>query len=73
MLVLTRRPNETIVLPGPGVTIRVLSSKNNAVRVGIEAPPDIAVLRGELHDRRVGQVSDVPHMRFNRSATFNGR
>jgi carbon storage regulator CsrA len=52
VLVLTRRPNETIVLPGPGVTIRVLSTKNNAVRVGIEAPPAIAVLRGELRDRQ---------------------
>jgi carbon storage regulator CsrA len=51
MLVLTRRANETIVLPGPKVTVRVLSTKNNAVRVGIDAPPEVAVLRGELFDR----------------------
>jgi carbon storage regulator CsrA len=52
MLVLTRRPNETIVLPGPGVTVRVLSARSNAVRIGIEAPPDVAVLRGEVQDRQ---------------------
>jgi two-component system, OmpR family, response regulator len=52
MLVLTRRPNETIVLPACGVTVRVLSAKSNAVRVGIEAPPEVAVLRGEVHDRQ---------------------
>jgi carbon storage regulator CsrA len=52
MLVLTRRPDETIVLPGPGVTVRVLSTKNNAVRIGIEAPPDVTVLRGEVQDRQ---------------------
>ena len=52
MLVLTRRPNETIVLPGPGVTMRVLSVKNNAVRVGIDAPADVTVLRGEVQDRQ---------------------
>jgi carbon storage regulator CsrA len=52
MLVLTRRPNETIVLPGPGVTLRVLSAKSGAVRVGIEAPPEITVLRGEVRERK---------------------
>jgi carbon storage regulator CsrA len=52
MLVLTRRPNETIVLPASGVTVRVLSARTNAVRIGIEAPPDVTVLRGEVHDRQ---------------------
>lgn len=52
MLVLTRRPNETIVLPAHGVTVRVLSARTNAVRIGIEAPPDVTVLRGEVQDRQ---------------------
>jgi carbon storage regulator CsrA len=52
MLVLTRRPNETIVLPGPGVTMHVLSVNNNSVRVGIDAPADVTVLRGEVQDRQ---------------------
>jgi carbon storage regulator CsrA len=52
MLVLTRRPNENIVFPGPGVTVHVLSTKKGAVRIGIEAPPEIVVLRGEVQERQ---------------------
>jgi len=48
MLVLSRRCRETIVLPGDGVTIRVLEIRSNRVRLGIEAPSGISVLRGEL-------------------------
>lgn len=49
MLVLARRVNEKIVLPGLGVTIQVLQAKPNQVKLGIEAPPNVRVLRGELH------------------------
>jgi carbon storage regulator CsrA len=48
MLVLSRRLNEKIVLPGLGVTIQVLDIRRGAVRLGIDAPPDIAVLREEV-------------------------
>ena len=48
MLVLSRRLNEKIVLPGLGVTLTVISVKGNGVRLGIEAPPDVQVLREEL-------------------------
>lgn len=48
MLVLTRRPNEKIVFPNLGVTVQIIQSKPNAVRVGIEAPPDVRILRDEL-------------------------
>jgi carbon storage regulator CsrA len=48
MLVLSRRPGQSILLPGLGVTVRVLSAKGGTVRIGIEAPPDVKVLREEL-------------------------
>ena len=48
MLVLTRRTNETIELPGLGVTITLVKIKGNHVRVGIEAPRDQLIVRGEL-------------------------
>jgi carbon storage regulator len=48
MLVLTRRLNESVVIPGLGITIRVSAIKGNAVRIGIEAPRDVAVYREEL-------------------------
>jgi carbon storage regulator len=48
MLVLSRRCRESVVLPADGVTIRVLEIRSNRVRLGIEAPSGVSVLRGEL-------------------------
>ena len=46
MLVLARKENETIAV-GTSI-IRVLEIRGNLVRIGIEADPDIQILRGEL-------------------------
>jgi carbon storage regulator CsrA len=51
MLVLSRRPHERIVFPEIRTTIEVLAAKPGAVRLGIEAPPEVTVLRQEVHDR----------------------
>jgi carbon storage regulator CsrA len=51
VLVLTRRPHEKIVLPGLGVTITLVAVKGGSVRLGIEAPPDVQVMREELLDQ----------------------
>ena len=47
MLVLTRKQNEKIRI-GDSITITVLRMKGKAVRLGIEAPHDVNVVRGEL-------------------------
>ncbi len=47
MLVLTRKQQEKIRI-GDNITITILKTKGKAVRVGIEAPDHIAVVRGEL-------------------------
>ena len=47
MLVLTRKPQEKIRI-GDGITITVIKTKGSGVRLGIEAPADVPVLRGEL-------------------------
>lgn len=47
MLVLTRKQNEKIRI-GNEVTITVLRTKGKGVRLGIEAPAHINILRGEL-------------------------
>lgn len=47
MLILGRRPGESIVLDG-GITIVVLACERGGVRLGIEAPPDVTILRGEI-------------------------
>ena len=47
MLVLSRKKDESIVLDGQ-IEITVLKIKGNTVRLGIKAPSNIKVLRGEL-------------------------
>lgn len=47
MLVLSRKVNETIKI-GDDIEIRVLEVKGDTVRIGIEAPKSIDILRGEL-------------------------
>jgi carbon storage regulator len=51
MLILTRRPNESIRI-GPRVRITVLGFKGSQVRLGIEAPPDVTVDREEIWQRK---------------------
>ena len=48
MLVLSRRVQEKIVFPQSGITVHVLGVRGNTVRIGVEAPPDVTVLREEL-------------------------
>jgi two-component system, OmpR family, response regulator len=51
MLVLSRRTHEKILFPGLNITVEVVSIKSGSVRLGITAPPEVPVLRGELPDR----------------------
>jgi carbon storage regulator len=48
MLVLSRRCGEAIVLPGLDLTVRVVAIKGGVVRLGIDAPQDIRIVREEL-------------------------
>lgn len=48
MLVLSRRDGETIEIPELGIVIQVTSIKKSRVTIGIEAPRDLAILRGEM-------------------------
>lgn len=57
MLVLTRKFGETIVIPQIHMTIKLLRHNGNfkpnynQIRIGIEAPLDITILRGEIIER----------------------
>ncbi|WP_020395421.1 carbon storage regulator CsrA [Thiolinea disciformis] len=50
MLILTRRVGETLMI-GDEVSVTVLGVKGNQVRLGINAPKDVAVHREEIYER----------------------
>lgn len=50
MLILTRRPGETIHI-GSDVTLTVLGVKGNHVRIGINAPKHVKVWREEIYEQ----------------------
>ena len=65
MLVLTRREDEQIVV-GNGITITVMQIAGGRVRLGIDAPESVRVMRSELMvipndsvDCETGATSDI--------------
>ena len=50
MLILTRRPNETLMI-GNQITVTVLGVKGNQVRIGVNAPKNVPVHREEIFER----------------------
>jgi carbon storage regulator len=68
VLVLSRRVGEQIVVDGR-IVITIVAIAGGVVRVGIDAPPDVAINRGEIeralraegrHDVRDGRRGDAP-------------
>ncbi|MCM3756435.1 carbon storage regulator CsrA [Sporosarcina aquimarina] len=47
MLVLSRKPNESIKI-GDTIELKIIEIKGETVRIGIEAPKSVEILRGEL-------------------------
>ena len=50
MLILTRKIGESLKI-GEDVTVTVMAVKGNQVRIGINAPKDVAVHREEIYER----------------------
>lgn len=60
MLVLSRRENEKVLFPHLGIVVEVLKIKGNQIRLGIEAPAEVEVIRGELARKpRSGNASQA--------------
>lgn len=57
MLVLTRRPGESIVIAGD-IKLTVVSVGPGRVKIGIEAPSHVRIDRQEIHDK-IEQAADV--------------
>ena len=78
MLVFTRKRNEAIMI-GDGVEIRVLRIGRDGVRLGVTAPPAVAVHRREIYDQiceenrtAAGVAAAAPHL-LERLRRFAGQ
>jgi len=57
MLILTRRPGETLIIElptGERIEVTVLGIKGNQIRIGTDAPDEISIVREELVQKELG-------------------
>ncbi len=59
LLILTRKPGERLMI-NDNITITILEFKGNQVRVGIDAPNDVAVFREEVYQNIVKEEKKNP-------------
>ena len=57
MLVLSRRETEKVLFPTLGISIEVLKTRGNTTRLGIDAPPDVPILRHEIMNRSAVELT----------------
>ena len=64
MLVLTRKINESILINST-IEVRILRTHNNKVTIGLSAPQDIPICRGELQPLVHDATEDLAHVSHN--------
>ena len=71
MLVLTRKNKEQIQI-GDGITVTVLRVKGKSVRIGVDAPRDVRILRAELPPGNAETNSPRPTSQSDRNSSQTG-
>lgn len=76
MLILSRRPNESLRIGG-NVVITVVGLSGNQIRLGITAPPNVVIDREEVHQRKMAEhvidISPEPSSAVPPDQTRTGR
>ena len=54
MLVLNRKPGESIIV-GDNIEIKILEIQDGKIKIGIEAPRDVSILRKEIYDEVIAE------------------
>ncbi|NLT50039.1 MAG: carbon storage regulator CsrA [Ignavibacteria bacterium] len=80
MLVLSRRENEKIRI-GSDIIVKIVTISENQVKLGIEAPPEVKVMREEVYQKlkeqiveasqkiALGEIPDISKMNVNKIKT----
>ena len=66
MLVLSRKQKDKVVFPNLGITVEILKIAGNQIRLGIDAPPEVQVLRHEVAEKQ-GTRTEHPFNKLNES------
>jgi len=76
MLVLTRKLDESIVI-GDDIVIKVISSDKGVVKLGIEAPREISIIRSELlkdiKESNIASSKDIDENTLNKLSQLIGK
>jgi carbon storage regulator CsrA len=63
MLVLSRRPQQKVLFPGLGISVEILSVQGQIVRVGVQAPREVAIWRDEIAPADAAATGITPQRR----------
>lgn len=70
MLVLTRKPDETIII-NEKIKITVVEVEGNKVKLGVDAPPEIAIYREEILEDILQENLAASRLRIIRNKQFS--
>lgn len=70
MLILNRKIGESIIL-GDNIEVKILDMQDGKIKMGIEAPRDISILRKEVYDAVIEENKKSLETEFDISILFN--